>query len=36
MSVESMIMMVVILGGYILGAIFLLNKVFTSQQRNAK
>lgn len=34
MSVDAIILMVVIVGGYTLGAIVLLNKVFSAQQRN--
>lgn len=32
MSTASIIMMIVTIGGYALGAFFLLNKVFKSQQ----
>lgn len=32
MSIESMIMMIVIVGGYFLGAVLLLNKVFNAQK----
>lgn len=36
MSVESMVMMVIILGGYLTGAFVLLNKVFASQSAKTK
>lgn len=37
MSTESVIMMIVVLGGYVFGAFFLLSKVFKAQQtRDAK
>ena len=32
MSTESMIMMIIVIGGYVGGFLFLLNKVFDSQK----
>lgn len=33
MSADAILLMIVIIGGYVSGAIFLLNKVFTAKQR---
>lgn len=33
MSTDAIILMIVIIGGYLTAAIFLLNKVFQSQQK---
>lgn len=34
MSADAIILMILIIGGYTFGAIFLLNKVFSAKQRN--